>query len=201
MRLTLVRHGQTENNLGGLAQGWTDVELDKLGRRQAELVGERLKAIQFDAIFSSDLQRAVQTAQPLSDALGVPIQTTELLRERSLGTLEHAPLVDLRGAFEKEIRETGESRFRCRPCGVESAYDVMARIIEFTRLLPDDFTEIAIFTHGMTEETLMCHFIGAPVESSRSFSFDNGSVTTLRWDFDAWLIELYNDTSHLIGTV
>lgn len=197
MRLFLVRHGQTNHNADGLAQGWTDIDLDRIGELQAEKIANELGSIPFDRIFSSDLVRARRTAEPLAQKLGIKIETSELLRERWLGELENAPLVDLRAAFESEIESTGESRYRCRPKGVESAYEVMDRIHAFAKLLPTEFENIAVFTHGMTEETLLCYLIGAPVESSRSFSFSNASITVLSWDHDAWQLERYNDTSHL----
>ncbi len=195
MRLFLVRHGQTANNVEARCQGWVDVELDEVGQAQAEAVASYFGPRNLDAIFTSDLCRAVATATPTSLLKGIDLEQTELLRERSLGELENAPITALRNAFDDEIRRTGESRYRARPMGVESAYDVMARVIEFTKLLPEK--DVAVFTHGMTEEVLLCHLIGAPVESSRSFSFANASITTLRWDFDVWVLESYNDTEHL----
>ncbi|MBI1333900.1 MAG: hypothetical protein GC165_13585 [Armatimonadetes bacterium] len=196
MRLYLVRHAQTAHNVESRCQGWTDVELDEIGLQQAEALAGYFASRNLDAIFSSDLRRAVSTALPTSLLKSVEIQRTELLRERSLGKLEDAPISALRQAFDDEIHRTGESRYRARPMGVESAYDVMARVIEFTRLLPDD-QDVAVFTHGMTDEVLLCHLVGAPVESSRSFSFANASVTTLRWDQDVWVLETYDDTRHL----
>lgn len=196
MRLYLVRHGQTANNVESRCQGWVDTELDTIGKAQADAVAGYFGSRNLDAIFTSDLCRAVETATPTSLLKGIDIHATELLRERSLGELENAPITALRNAFDEEIRRTGESRYKARPMGVESAYDVMARVIEFTKLLPDD-KDVAVFTHGMTEEVLLCHLIGAPVESSRSFSFDNASITILRWDFDVWVLESYNDTNHL----
>jgi probable phosphoglycerate mutase len=203
VRLYLVRHARTKNNLSQLTQGWADTELDEIGRRQADAVAAYFETKEVGSILSSDLLRAVHTAQPTANLKELEIQTTELLRERSLGELENAPIQQLRDAFEEEIERTGESRYKVRPKGVESAYDVMARVIEFTRLIPSDQGDVAIFTHGMTKEVLLCHLIGCPVESSRSFCFDNASITSLRRDDDVWVIETYNDTRHLthIATV
>lgn len=197
MRLYLVRHARTNNNLSQLTQGWTDTDLDEIGRQQAQAVATYFETKEIGHILSSDLQRAMHTAEPTAILKVLPIQPTELLRERSLGELENAPIRDLRQAFEDEIEKTGESRYKVRPRGVESAYDVMARIIDFTRLIPSDEGDVAIFTHGMTKEVLLCHLIGCPVESSRSFCFDNASITSLRRDDDVWVIETYNDTRHL----
>lgn len=201
MRLYLVRHARTNNNLSQLTQGWTDTDLDEIGRQQAQAVATYFETKEIGHILSSDLQRAMHTAEPTAILKVLPIQPTELLRERSLGELENAPIRDLRQAFDDEIERTGESRYKVRPRGVESAYDVMARIIEFTRLIPTDEGDVAIFTHGMTKEVLLCHLIGCPVESSRSFCFDNASITSLRRDDDVWVIETYNDTRHLTHIV
>jgi broad specificity phosphatase PhoE len=55
----------------------------------------------------------------------------------------------------------------------------------------------AIFTHGMTKEVILCRLLGAPVEVSRSFRFDNASITELRWAQDVWVLEKFNNTDHL----
>ena len=197
MRLYLVRHAQTNNNVQQITQGWLDTALDDLGKEQALAVAQFFAEIPLIQIFSSDLERSYETAFPTGHQKSIKIQKTELLRERFLGELENAPLAELRQAFEDEIKRTGKSRYKVRPQGVESAYDVMARVAEFARELPTDEGDIAVFTHGMTKECLLCHLIGAPVESSRCFSFDNASVTQLRRDQDVWVLEHYNMTDHL----
>ena len=197
MRLYLVRHARTNNNVEQITQGWMDTELDDLGKAQANALATYFSDIQIDCIFSSDLQRCYETAFPTSHLKGIPITKSELLRERSLGQLENAPIADLRQAFEDEIKRTGESRYKVRPMGVESAYDVMARVAEFSKLIPTGQGNVVAFTHGMAEECLLCALIGAPVEASRSFSFDNASVTILDRSFDVWQLITYNSTSHL----
>ena len=174
-----------------------DTELDDHGKEQAAAIASTFAQIPLDQIFSSDLQRSYETAFPTGQIKGLHIEKTDLLRERSLGALENAPLATLRQAFEDEIQLTGESRFKVRPQGVESAYDVMTRAIEFTKFIKHDGGDVAVFAHGMIQECLLCHLIGAPVESSRSFNFDNASITTLEWAFDVWVLEEYNYTDHL----
>ena len=197
MRLYLIRHGRTSNNFEQVAQGWADPDLDEVGFHQAELVSNYFESIPLDQIYSSDLKRSLQTATPTSTQQGVSIISTQSLRERSMGELENAPMAELRHAFDTEVQRTGESRFRCRPRGVESAYDVMNRVTEFAQSISKELNHVAAFTHGMAEECLLCSLIGAPVESSRSFNFDNASITTLIWSFDVWQLESYNSTAHL----
>ena len=197
MKIYLVRHARTRHNVEHLCQGWTDTELDEVGLRQAGAVAEHFVDKSLGLIFSSDHKRAIQTALPTSLLKTLEIRTTELLRERNLGELENMPVSALREAFEEEIRKTGESRFLVQPRGAESAYDVMARVNKFLDLVPRNQGDVAIFTHGMTEETLLCNLIGASVESSRSFEFDNASITTLEWNFDVWVMKGYNESGHL----
>lgn len=197
MRLYLIRHARTNNNVELVTQGWMDTELDDHGKDQALAVADYFQSIPLSHIFSSDLQRSYETAFPTGKSKHLTIERTKLLRERNLGELENAPLAMLRKAFEEEILRTGESRYKVRPMGVESAYDVMGRVIEFTKLVPKDQGDIAVFTHGMIQECLLCHLIGAPVESSRSFNFDNASITSMLWAHDVWVLESYNQTNHL----
>ncbi len=197
MKLYLIRHGRTVNNVSLACQGWIDTELDAGGLAQANAVADFFKSLPLSHIFSSDLRRCIDTASPTARTKNIEIESSPLLRERSLGELENAPITELRAAFEAEIARTGESRYKVRPMGVESAEDVMARVSRFTTTMPLDQGNVAVFTHGMTEECLLCHLIGAPVESSRSFNFDNASITTLEWAWNVWVVEKYNVTDHL----
>lgn len=197
MRLYLIRHGRTNNNVEQVTQGWSDTDLDEIGRAQAKAVAKYFEPIPLQHIFSSDLKRSYETAIPTEVLKSLQIEKTTLLRERSLGQLENAPMSELRRAFEEEIARTGEDRCKVRPLGVESAYDVLDRVSKFASLIPVDQGNVAVFTHGMTQECLLCHLIGAPVESSRSFNFDNASITVLLWDWNVWVLEMYNQTGHL----
>ncbi len=196
MRLYLVRHGRTEYNVNHLAQGHIDVPLDEVGHEQAIKVAEFFVRHPVQRMISSDSQRAAETARLASVALGVPLETSTLLRERSLGYLEGAPIPALVQAWD-EACEGGESRFTVKPKGAESAYEVMDRIASITSDLHLDTRSTAIFTHGMTKEVILCRLIGAPVETSRSFKFDNASITELRWQHDVWVLEKFNGTDHL----
>ena len=87
-KLFLVRHGQSAGNAEGRFGGHGPTPLSELGRKQAEITANALAKEHINAIYSSDLERAVQTAHPLSDLLGIPINATEAFRERHVGVLE-----------------------------------------------------------------------------------------------------------------
>ena len=87
-QLIIVRHGQTEWNLKLIRQGHLDSPLTEMGLAQARALGERLALETFTALYSSDLGRAVQTAQLIAAATGHTIVTDPRLRERHLGIFQ-----------------------------------------------------------------------------------------------------------------
>jgi len=84
--ILLARHGETDWNAVGRWQGHTDRALTERGRRQAAELAERLANLELDAVYSSDLLRAVETAEPVAKRLGLPLQTLPELREVDVGT-------------------------------------------------------------------------------------------------------------------
>lgn len=81
----IVRHGETEWNVKGLVQGHTDIPLTKKGKRQARQLAKKLSRINFNAVFSSDLLRAKQTAQLIALEKKIAVKTTQALREETDG--------------------------------------------------------------------------------------------------------------------
>ena len=85
MRFILVRHGETPWNVTGQYQGQADIPLSERGRAQAAALGKRFESIHVDEIFSSPLQRAYDTARPISEATGRPIHVVDGLKELDFG--------------------------------------------------------------------------------------------------------------------
>ena len=97
--IVMVRHGETEGNLDDKAQGHFDAQLTKRGRLQAEAVAQRLADIEFDVAYSSDLRRAMDTAQAITASRPeLKIQIRPQLREYNFGDFEDFPWDDLRDA-------------------------------------------------------------------------------------------------------
>ncbi|NNE65205.1 MAG: histidine phosphatase family protein [Pyrinomonadaceae bacterium] len=87
-RLLLIRHGQSGGNVNGRFGGHSDTPLSELGCRQAEITADLLESVKIGAIYSSDLPRAVQTAEPLVARTGLELNKTSAFRERNVGVLE-----------------------------------------------------------------------------------------------------------------
>jgi broad specificity phosphatase PhoE len=103
-RLLLVRHGETDWNAEGRLQGQTDRPLSELGRRQARRLAEDLPREQLEAIYSSDLARARETAEIVGERVGLPVELDPNLREKDWGTWE-----GLTAAERDRVEFVGES--------------------------------------------------------------------------------------------
>src|SRR4051794_15208466 len=86
--LLLVRHGQSEGNAERRFGGHTATPLSMRGHAQAAATAKALASESITAIYSSDLKRAIQTATPLAESIGVKVNATEAFRERSVGVME-----------------------------------------------------------------------------------------------------------------
>ena len=104
----IVRHGETVDNAAQIMQGQTQGELNETGISQAEELAARIEGMEVDAIVSSDLHRAVQTAEIIAAALGLEVRTTPLLRERDWGDFTGMYIPDLKGLPFPENVETME---------------------------------------------------------------------------------------------
>lgn len=127
-RLVMLRHGQTDYNLGSRMQGQLDTDLSELGRAQAVAAAEVLGKLQPLLIVSSDLRRAYDTATSLGEQTGLPVRVDARLRETHLGEwqgMTHSQIdADVPGA-----RLAWREDARWAPHGGESRVDVAARSV------------------------------------------------------------------------
>ena len=141
MRLYIARHGESETNVRKCWTGQLDVSLTENGLRDAKKLGERLSKLSFDKVFSSDLLRAVQTAEGALP--GCAPERTELLREVDVGSLAGKPL--------STPIDPGIDRHRdgYAALGGESMEELTHRVREFMSLVESSGAEcIAAFSHA-----------------------------------------------------
>ena len=207
--ITLVRHGETQGNIDDKAHGHFDAPLTQLGRRQAEALGKRLAGTKFDAIYSSDLQRAVDTANAITaHHPDLQIQTRPQLREYHFGDYEDS-LWDEIGEAEPDFYRRWKNlstRIDVEFPGGESVRGIWDRVGACTDEIISNHEEenarILIVGHGGSLEALFAHILKLRITNQWCFVFENTSVTELYehpYSPDAWRVGLFNDTSHLNG--
>lgn len=156
--LWLVRHGQTDWNVEGRYQGQSDVPLNEAGRQQARDLAARLAGQHFEAVYSSDLARARETAEIVAAALGLPVRLDRRLREICQGEWEGLQVKDISGRFVKDVAHARENPLHSRAPGGESVGEVAARMAvaasDIAREHPGG--RVLVFSHGLAVSTLFC---------------------------------------------
>jgi probable phosphoglycerate mutase len=179
--LYFVRHGQSTWNLQGRVQGQQDEpELTELGRQQAAGAAARLLgAARIALLLSSDLTRAVQTAEIIGEALCLTPVITPLLREQALGSLEGLNTRQATDALAGVDLTDPDRRYG----GGESRNDVLARV---RHLLTDpqlgrlaEGAEVALVSHGDTIRIAVAGLLGEDPLASHWRPIDNGSVSII----------------------
>src|SRR5215218_6308063 len=199
----LVRHGQSEGNAERRFGGHTATPLSPRGRKQALATAQALKDDALTAIYSSDLARAVETAQPLATLIRLPINTTEAFRERSVGVMEGLTFEDAAQRHPDEYAALLRRDFEHVLSGGESYRQLLDR----ARQKLDEIIEehrggrIAVFSHTGTICILALHLMGAldaPELKPVWISSANCGITRFELRHDGFVrVLVVNDTSHL----
>jgi probable phosphoglycerate mutase len=204
-QVIIVRHGQTLWNLKLIRQGHLDSPLTERGIAQAKALGERLARETFSALYSSDLGRAVQTAQMIAAATGHEIVTDERLRERHLGIFQGLDGNEIREKYPEEYRLHRTLRSTYVIPGGESVEQQVARNVEFLNEIAAKHLgeTLVVVTHGGVLSGLFRHTFSIPYDAPRRFEFTNAGLNVFNYEEGNWFLQTWGDISHLngVGTV
>lgn len=203
-RVYLIRHGETDWNLIGRWQGHADVPLNAVGQRQARLLGQRFaqERVCFDAIYSSDLARAYQTARELGAAVRVAVQLIPNLREIDLGSWSGLTTDELRERYPAEFARLSAGEDIVRGGG-ESIGAMRRRVVEAVEALVAQHhgATLGIVTHGGCIRALLAHAANLDSGELRSFPhIGNTSISVVHVGLDTWETLRINDMAHLEAT-
>jgi broad specificity phosphatase PhoE len=151
--ILLARHGETDWNRDGIWQGWADPPLNDAGRAQARELAEQLRDTPFDAVYSSDLQRAHETAEIVAAPHAVPVISDPGLREIDIGSWSGLTRAEIDERFPGGVRPDGETRER-------HAERVLEAVERIARANPG--RRILLVTHGGTMRALHGHVSDEP---------------------------------------
>ena len=162
-KLFLVRHGQSAGNAAGRFGGHSPTPLSDLGFEQARLTAEALAKENVNVIYSIDLLRAVQTAEPLSKLTGIPIITKPEFRERNVGVLEGLTFDESKSEFPNDYYALVNRNIHHVITEGESYSNLLDRIKgELRDIIRRHRGErVAIFTHTGALCFMTLHLIGA----------------------------------------
>lgn len=152
--ILLARHGETDWNREGRYQGWADPSLNDRGREQARVLADQLRDEPLDAVYSSDLRRAHETARIVAAPHGVPVDADPGLREIDVGSWSGLTRAQIEERFPGAEHHDGETR-------EQHLARVVATVERIARLHPRG--RILVVSHGGSLRTLRRHAIDAPV--------------------------------------
>jgi broad specificity phosphatase PhoE len=173
--ILLARHGETDWNRDGRFQGWADPPLNETGRGQAQALATQLADVPIDAVFSSDLRRAHETALIVAEPHGIAVVVDQGLREIDVGSWSGLTLAEIGERFPGAEHHDGETR-------EEHLARVLAAVERIACAHPGD--RILIVSHGGSLRTLRRHALGDPVHP-----IENCSVYELRFRDGAFSVD------------
>ncbi|MFN8452625.1 MAG: histidine phosphatase family protein [Anaerolineae bacterium] len=196
-RIVLIRPGETEWNRQGRWQGWVSIPLNDLGRRQATALANFIRHIGMGALYTSDLKRALETAECLAQPLGFTPIPDPRLRERNIGLWQGLTLDEMRAWYPDEYATMLSDIDGYRIPGGESRNDVRARVTKaLNDILKQSSSEtVGILSHTTAIKVLLGDLI--PGYNPLEVDLDNTSVTTIHRRGDQWELVAVDDVMHL----
>ena len=197
MKIYLIRHGRQSSKLCNV-----NVDLSEEGFRQAALVGERLFPEKIQAVYSSDLIRAVQTAQAANLYRNVEHMVRPDLREISFGDMEGMSDGEIAVKY-RDFKLQMEKMEEDLPYpGGECAADVVHRALPvFEELVNSGYERVAVVTHGGVIRSMAAYYLGLDLAKWRILgkSLENCSITEFSWEDSQkrFTLERFNDYAHL----
>ena len=202
VRLVLVRHGETAWNQAGRIQGQLDQPLNEVGLLQAQATAARFGPGAIDALYSSDLQRATQTAMPIAAAAGVAVQPDPRWRERHFGQFQGQVYADIAQAQPEvfarlKARDTGQEL-----SGGESLTQLLARVSgALSELVARHGGQrVALVSHGGVLDCIYRLATGLALSAPRDFPIFNAGINHLRWLDGRWQVLHWGDIDHLLDS-
>lgn len=192
MKLTLVRHGQTDWNADRRFQGHSDIPLSDIGRAQAAQTARALSTDHFDAAYSSDLFRAIETAEIIAARHHLAIQRDARLREFDFGSWEGLTWPEITQRWPQFLEHGGTQAEYFQPIGGETFDDVRARVRGFlTDLAERGLEHVLVVTHAGTLHAILNGMAGDKIMLMQA------SITRITMDSAGMRLITLNDVSHL----
>jgi len=202
-KLLLARHSNTELNSARMFVGHTDAELSTLGHRQAEKLRDRLTAEKVDFIYSSDLRRAVATAETIASRHHLDVITCPELREINYGKVEGLTFEEIKRLYPGVAELCVDWSPRLKFPDGESFDELKQRVNKFLDRLTQHTPEqtILIVAHGGPLRLMVCSLLGIESQHWRKFRIDLASLSIVDTYPEVAIISRLNDVSHLTEKV
>jgi alpha-ribazole phosphatase/probable phosphoglycerate mutase len=203
MKLFLVRHGQTDWNIARRFQGQSDVPLNQTGIKQAKALAGQLSAQHIDALYSSDLQRALETAKVISGLSGYKpdLHSDSRLREINFGDWEGLTYKEIKEKYPTALAERENDIYKNAPPNGETLEQLCARVRSMLDELYAKHKDqtVLVVAHGGVLQILLCLALNIKPTMYWQFHLSTASLSEIAFypKGDGAILNLLNDTCHL----
>jgi len=198
VKLILARHGETVWNVEKIYRGRTDVNLDEVGIKQAELLGKHLSNWELETIYSSPLRRAIDTANIIARYQKIGVHIAEGLIDFDYGEWQSLPEQRAKRLYPTLHDEWHNNPHKVRMPGGESLEDVKKRAIKVVNAVLSEYQgSIVLVSHRVVNKVLICSLLGLDNSYFWNIKQDVGGITIFNYADGRFVLTRHNDTSHL----
>lgn len=198
--LLLVRHGETEWNTGEIFRGRADINLNEKGVVQAKLLGEYLKKSQLEAVYSSPLQRAVQTAERIAKPHSLDIRVEPALIDLDYGEWQGISLDEAKKIYKNLYIKWEKTPENVTFPGGESLNDVKNRAVAtVSKVLDEHKGTVVLVSHRVVNKVLVCLLLGLNNSHFWNIRQDTCGISSFSYEEGQFILTKHNDTSFLGG--
>ena len=197
-KLILARHGETVWNVEKVFRGRADVNLDEVGIKQAKLLGKYLSNWRLEAIYSSPVKRALDTANIVARYQKVVVRIADGLIDFDFGEWQSLPEQEVKRLYPAIFNEWHNNPDRAKIPGGESLEDVRRRAVEVVNdVLSRHLGNVLLVSHRVVIKVLICQLLGLDNSHFGNINQNVGGITIFDYADGRFVLTRHNDTSYL----
>jgi broad specificity phosphatase PhoE len=200
LKIYFLRHGETEYSKQGAFCGAIDPELTAEGSQMAEAFADSYRSLAWEDVYVSPMKRAIATAQPLCDVLGLTMQIRDGLREIAYGDWEDREQADVKQHYEQDyIRWLTEPAWN-PPTNGETAVQVASRALPVVAEIESSHKDgnVLVVSHKATIRIILCSLMGIDLGRYRDrIDAPAASVSIIKFDVHGPMLEILGDRSYM----
>ena len=196
--LILVRHGQTTWNVVEVFRGRSDVDLDEMGLKQAELLADYLRERKIEAVYSSPLKRALRTARAIASRHKLEVITSQGLNDLKFGEWEGLPVTEVREKYAALFSEWMEKPHLVEIPGGEGLDDVKQRVLALVNdIINRHKGTVVLVSHRVVHKVLILALLGMDNSHFWNIKLDTAAMSTFAYEDKHWVLTELNNTCYL----
>jgi broad specificity phosphatase PhoE len=182
MNLLMIRHGEIPSNVNKVYAGRSPEHLTQKGVKQAEAVSEKLKGLKIGALYSSPIQRALQTAGIVSEAIGIDPAMNDAFRELEMGPWEGMSEADIAKEYPKEWSIWNNKPAELKLEGRETLKELLSRVLAGIRSIKDSDDNVVIVTHVAIIRVMLLWQAGKSLNLYKTIHVPNAEIFEIDLD-------------------